>query len=164
MDFCLLIVLSSIIRCSLRSRTYLFAFPPFIRCSLRSRLVLVSLRSDFFEGMFDMRKRGKKSKEHRCPFYYMRIIPLWDCFPYSVQSLHRVVFAPLSVLLSSSQPHKRTPNGATAHISACSAPIGPTRSNSLYNTTERAIHSGGSFYFLAFLCPLLPNFIRVFLL
>jgi hypothetical protein len=41
----------------------------------RYALSIIALRSDFFEGMFDMRKRGKKSKEHRCPFYYIRIIP-----------------------------------------------------------------------------------------
>ena len=57
------------------SLTYFFIelFPLFIRCSLRSRLVLVSLRSDFFEGMFDMRKRGKNPRSI-CPFYYIRII------------------------------------------------------------------------------------------
>ena len=51
-----------------------FAFPPFKVFAPLTACLFAPLRF-IFEGMFDMRKRGKKSKEHICPFYYIRIIP-----------------------------------------------------------------------------------------
>ena len=55
---------------------FLFCFSPFNKVLSTFAACLFAPLRFIFEGMFDRRERGKKSKEHRCHFYYIRIIPL----------------------------------------------------------------------------------------